>query len=112
MRIIKFRAWDKRDKVMEQDVSTKPVISDWIFMQFTGLLDKNGNEIYEGDIVKCPMYNDSYKLEDCISSISWGYDGWEKGKLYHVGWNSLEIIGNIYEHPELLSDDLTGESKK
>lgn len=72
------------------------------WMQFTGLLDKNGKEIYEGDIVKAPIYNDSYKLEDCVDKIEWGYDHWEKGRVHHIPWKSLEVIGNIHENHDLL----------
>jgi len=91
-----------------------------ILMQFTGLHDKNGKEIYEGDIVR-NRQGGVYKV---ISSLdipknqNWpNYHGWImrsanfKGRNYGVNelfdWSKperVEVIGNIYENPELIGE--------
>ena len=95
-------------------------LSEW--MQYTGLKDKHGKEIYEGDIVLCD-YNNPAPAQKC--TIQWGTtieDNFETGwwlmgqKPFYNGRvkNSvdllvsrsqkyMEIIGNIYENPELAS---------
>jgi len=71
---------------------------DLIPLQYTGLKDKNGKEIYEGDIYKQGAY---------IGEIFWSVDFWatERGNYDDSGLaddcNYIEIIGNIYENPEL-----------
>ena len=124
MREIKFRAWHEVRKLMiyphylelEKDGYARP----WVgvpgrngtgyntnLMQYTGLKDKNGKEIYEGDITK---YKD--RMGTIVSVIKW-ID--REGRFYgerignfaqnsHMCWiaEHTEIIGNIYENPELL----------
>ena len=130
MREYKFRCWDTENKEMlkVQELDFEDTfyggrlsirtdkyndyfdMEDMVLMQYTGLKDKNEKEIYEGDIVKI---ND-----EIIAKVIWdndylGYflyaneensiDSFENGEqpLYDY-WGSIEVIGNIYDNPELL----------
>lgn len=77
-----------------------------ILMQYTGLKDKHGKEIYEGDIVT-GLFNHT----DIIGHIVYGSDATffiKRKGLYGIGLNNaedwLEVIGNIYENQELLKE--------
>lgn len=79
----------------------------WELMQSTGLHDKNGKEIFEGDVVKGK--SDSFRLS-CYGEVYWDEEfcRWrindkKRNRQYEVDWRwKLQIIGNIHEHPELL----------
>lgn len=107
MKNIKFRAWHNQIKEMFLDFPNMNVFfwieqdhQDMEIMQFTGLCDKNGKEIYEGDILK------DYDNEQ-IAVVSFE-DGsfiatYENISTTIFEWSGEEIIGNIYENPELLA---------
>ena len=110
MREIKFRAWDFENKQMRTELRASEigVLVEGGYkglMQFTGLKDKNGKKIYEGDIV------DGMATRYFIKNGGRGmYEFWESEteQGYHWGiWNvhnQLEIIGNIWENSELLTN--------
>lgn len=80
--------------------------------QFTGLTDKNGKEIYEGDILEC-VSNNEFSLGSIDNyEVMWGIDSWHikdtfmsLQELFNYSNNNVKIIGNIYENPNLLSND-------
>lgn len=153
-REIKFRFYDKDNNEMFyqgkdfKDINTvdgvlKPFLKcdnewDWYkrnydIMQYTGLKDKNGKEIYDGDIVRCRVNDNSIKGEEAyvLDKDGFGLEHVKKTVNYKIEfWNSnynygyrvkngktnfmitqgtllnieAEVIGNIYENPELLEE--------
>ena len=124
-REIKFRAWDKKNKewVKHFEISKDGLVvvyelnaniiksrsrNDFTLMQYTGLKDKNGKEIYEGDIVECLFYNNlNIPIEKVLSVIfkngSFGvFDGKDFKVFGSDSTKSIEVIGNVYENPELI----------
>ena len=134
MKNLKFRAWDKRTKLMndvttidlEQEIvfyhnwkyghSKTIPFSDVILLQYTGLKDKNGVEIFEGDIIDKGYHN--FSIENQIGCVEFNQggdsDGWAHGDW--LGWitNNYDslldvhehcaVLGNKFEHPELLEE--------
>lgn len=120
-----FRLWDNRLKelyksdeitiqIKGQEIlachsSSLHQFTDYVLMQSTGLKDKNGVEIYEGDIVR---YNRgiSWSVEKFPYVVKNSMEGFvfEYGLIQHSLSKKIEyvtVIGNIYENPELLEDN-------
>ena len=131
-REIKFRAWDEDRKRMVYtfsdvyDINLTKIFTneenelfaanlkdnyDWQepkLMQYTGLKDKNGKEIYEGDLVS-ESGSRPYEVMWQSHSVQWIMQHTDEGRGYrHMAYDyaqmNYEVIGNIYENSELLPD--------
>lgn len=110
MREIKFRVWDEKEMLYESNSSLFDRECDgsgidYQLMQYTGLKDKNGREIYEGDIVKEKgSGNEVIGLVDPFNQLFNTETVALAGYLYYLSKEKIdiEIIGNIYSNPELL----------
>lgn len=113
-RIIKFRAWDGTKMHYNVALGENGQVSsnlwttdNWDIMQFTGLQDSDGNDIYDGDIIEC--YSAPTNL------VHWYYDSWCY-QNYHAeslplgglgnpyrnrGLLECKVLGNIYQNPDL-----------
>ena len=139
-REIKFRAWDAKEKQMLEanhlfNLDNKQPIEVWTnyyeggyrfnpdkseLMQYTGLKDVNGKEIYEGDILRVTTGEDN---ESYVATVkwfgdegypafdlegipaAWNYDANALSTIFNSGVETCEIIGNIHYTPELLEED-------
>jgi hypothetical protein len=111
MREIKFRAWNEKDKCMSTEIGLYDFDKDGknnfpesccSIMQYTGLKDKNGKEIYEGDIVMFgPLNYEVYFDENTFSFRCKNLNNkfFSHRELYGYSWI---IIGNIYKNEEML----------
>ncbi len=125
MREIKFRAWDKGDRKMksvlilqigfgatsydyaDDNVAVGTDDSNRVLMQYTGVKDKNGKEIYEGDIVALYQFDKKtgkYYHNKGNRVVEWvkSSNGWNFKRIGTRKNVPIEVIGNIYENPELI----------
>lgn len=127
-RQIKFRIWDLKNKSFVLDkfndvvINYKGTMVEWdfyyeyykerreipneaILQQFTGVLDKNGKDIFEGDILLYDKYNCKYEVIWYEPDNAWRLKQIDNNNVTTTfkGWaNYMLVIGNIYKNPELL----------
>jgi len=109
-REIKFRVWDKATNEMYyQDIGGD------CLMQYTGLKDKNGKEIYEGDIIDLlhPCWSNIAEVKYFENEACFGIESLEKINkgsrksflhIFQEPYLKLEVLGNIYENKDLLKN--------
>lgn len=116
MKQLKFRAWEKSLKEIipvyninfeAEMINTETAWRDFNeveLMQYTGLKDKNGKEIYEGDIVNVNYYGGTPRYEKVHFYTVGGFIGFHPftDDGYHWPSHLCEIVGNIYQNPELI----------
>lgn len=120
-REIKFRAWDKKENKMKSMSASSAEIatsyrneSEYEVMQYTGLKDKSGKEIYEGDVVEFAIADeDGQAIDAGMGEVRFIHLAW---KLYYANpkdhshdkpdllfsVQAPEVVGNVWENPELL----------
>lgn len=129
MRELKFRIWDKQQKKFHTDADWGISLQgsfiigfashdSWnhdkgykinlanqdklVVQQYTGLKDKNGKEIYEGDIVSGEFYDTEYHHSETIKAEVIFNNGAFNIAIREWHKPSLKIVGNIFENPELI----------
>lgn len=135
MDLLRFRAWLKKEQKMDNEIDHISWLEDELYcigdgitymvsaedlvlMQSTGLVDKNGKEIFDGDIVRTTRFlgradeiGGFYEYEkDYVGVVKVLEGSWviDTGIVAVRLWSEIdesEVLGNIYENPELLEDE-------
>lgn len=131
MREIEFRAWLPEDKIMRKvdnihfsERAIETVDHHWDYMalvelmQFTGLKDSKGTKIFEGDLVKVTaedgesyvapvkwfgdQYYPAFDLDPKYFPDPWNYEAHALATIIALGTEKFEVVGNVWQNPELL----------
>jgi len=123
MREIKFRAWNTVEKEMSGSFTLEDMFQagtmhnrkeypedKYIVLQYSGLKDKNGKEIYEGDILRAKRCSpEDYEFKYITYEVVWddelagyGISAKDTGMAERMAYLEMEVVGNKYENPELL----------
>jgi len=121
-RVMKFRAWSEKERKYYYSDDRNQFPESWMFWrfvvrhnlpveQFAGLHEKNGIEIYEGDVLR--NHGDNNQVEvvggraRIITTSGHGDSSFTAGVTYYSGYgdsSQIEVIGNIHENPELMKE--------
>jgi len=142
-REIKLRSWNKAWKCMYyltgyhfvgrthiqlyyldadgDNATCTALIDNIIMMQYTGLKDKNGIEIYEGDILHHLWDSGNNIIKETVSEVKYSNGGfivddkkradWELSIHALSSWAEIEVVGNVYNNPELIKEENHGTNK-
>jgi uncharacterized phage protein (TIGR01671 family) len=116
MRQYKFRVWEPEEHLMMYCDEHYPITfpledEDTKVMQFTGLSDKDGEDIYEDDVLEIDYGDEDIcmiKGRVIFKYCSWIYEPLESPRdwenLQEFNWNEIKCIGNVYQNPEFLEE--------
>ena len=114
MRQRKYRVWNPKAKIMIEWDIVKNMMAELLLtesevnvpLEFTGLLDKSGAEIYESDVFSYDGCSGYVEYKGCSFRVRWIKNpmGFNDSLSVHVRYG-LKIVGNLYENPELLKNN-------
>lgn len=112
MREIRFRVWMGQKMILWEELLAAHNLAAVLagefgpVMQYTGIVDSNGRPIYEDDIIDYDQHRRTTAWENTTRErkrVRWTYDRWN---IFEAGESGIEVVGNIYETPKLLSGPL------